>query len=424
MAQDPLHLLCIEPSFPGRLGTVADWLVRKRGYHCRFCCTRTESQDYWPQSTGNGLEVILYSLGGVAREPSVTWNRTLERGLCYAYGCWEMLTARRLRPIDLVLGRSAGFGSSLYFPVFQPETPIVNLFDYYFQPHANDLAEGSGTDLPVEYFHWRRAANAMDLLDLENGVLPWTQTFWQRDLFPAEYRQDFLVLFDGVDADRFNRTRNGPHQRVILGRTIPPEIRVVTCIARNLDRLRGFDRFMELANRLARIRSDILFVVVGGSQVQRGLDVLFYNKDFREHVLLQNPPFDPDRFWFLGSIAPTTIKEVLEASDLHFYPSRPYVVSRSLVEAMAAGCVIIAGDAAPAREFIIPGQNGLLAPVDDIDAWENLALSILENPKAHDSLGQAAATLVREKFSQRATLPLLAKFFDKVVKREYASSPT
>ena len=86
MSQDPLHLICIEPSFPGRLGAVADWLIRKRGYHCRFCCTRTESPEFWPESTGKGLEVVLYNVGGVAREPSAAWTRVLERGLCYEIG--------------------------------------------------------------------------------------------------------------------------------------------------------------------------------------------------------------------------------------------------------------------------------------------------------------------------------------------------
>ena len=38
MPQDPLSLLCIEPRFPGTLGAVADWLVRKRGYRCQFYC--------------------------------------------------------------------------------------------------------------------------------------------------------------------------------------------------------------------------------------------------------------------------------------------------------------------------------------------------------------------------------------------------
>ena len=28
MAQDPLHVLWVEPNFPGRLGAVADWLVQ------------------------------------------------------------------------------------------------------------------------------------------------------------------------------------------------------------------------------------------------------------------------------------------------------------------------------------------------------------------------------------------------------------
>jgi len=415
MAPDPLHLLSIEPSFPGRLGAVADWLVRKRGYHCRFCCTRTESQEFWPESTGKGLEVILYNLGGVAREPSIAWNRSLERGLCYAYGCWEMLEARRFRPIDLVLGRSAGLGSTLYFPVHQPGVPIINLFDYYYHAHANDLAEEAGPDMPAEYFHWRRAANAMDLLDLENGVTPWTLTAWQRDLYPKEYRQDFLVLYDGVDAARSLRVTKKSAQRMIRGRIIPPETRLVTFVARNLDQLRGFDRFIELANRLAGHRSDTLFVVVGGFQVERGLDVRFYSKDFREHVLTRQPPLDPDRFWFLGSVSPAIVAEVLKASDLHVYPGRPYLVSRSLLEAMAAGCVILAADTGPIREFISHGQTGLLVRPHDADAWETQARAVLEHPGEYQALGQSAARAVRENFSQDATLPTLADTFDQFV---------
>ena len=411
MSQDPLHLVCVEPSFPGRLGAVADWLVRKRGYHCRFCCTRTEPAEFWPDSTGKGLEVILYNLGGVAREPSTAWTRTLERGLCYAYGCWEMLEARRLRPIDLVLGHSGGQGSSLFFPVFQPGVPIVNLFDYYFQPHANDLTDGTGSEMPPEYFHWRRAANAMDLLDLENGVIPWTHTPWQRDLFPKEYQEDFLVHFDGIDGARFGRVRETP-DRVIQGKTIPAETRVITFVARNLERLRGFDRFMELANRLMRKRNDVLCVVAGGFQVQRGLDVKFYGKDYREYVLSRNPAYDPERLWFLGSVSPTVVGEVLKASDLHIYPSRPYVVSGSLVQAMAVGCVILAADTAPVREFISPDKTGKLVPADDPDAWEKRVGEILDHPADYRELGLAAAKEARERFSQEAALPELAQAFD------------
>lgn len=413
MPQDPLNLLCIEPRFPGRLGAVADWLVRRRGYRCWFYFNSAEPREHWPESVGHGMELVQFNVGGVAREPSVHWTRQLERGLCYAYGCWEVLDARRPRPVDLVLGRSAGLGSTLFAPVYLPGVPIVNLFDYFYHPHANDLADEAGPEAPVEYAHWRLSANAMELLDLENGVTPWTLTDWQRDLYPAEYRDDFELHYDGVDTQRFRRHTVGP--RVVAGRTISAETRVVSFVARHLDRTRGFERFMELANRLLRARPDVLCVVIGGSPVDRGLDVQFYHQDYRAHVLSETPPHDPDRIWFLGSVSPGVVAELLAVSDLHVYPSRPYVISRSVVEAMSAGCVVLAADTGPVREFLTHGQTGLLLPPSDIDTWGQQALAVLDDPAAHRRLGEAAAELVRERFDREVTLPSLATLFDQLV---------
>src|SRR5579884_121006 len=89
MAGAPLSLVCIEPRFPGRLGPVADWLVRYRGYRCRFYCHRMDAPGTWPPSLGRGLELVRCAVGGVAREPAVSWTQCFERGLCYAYAFWE-----------------------------------------------------------------------------------------------------------------------------------------------------------------------------------------------------------------------------------------------------------------------------------------------------------------------------------------------
>jgi glycosyltransferase involved in cell wall biosynthesis len=410
MAQDPLHLLCVEPRFPGRLGAVADWLVRKRGYRCRFYCHAADPHEHWPEAAGKGLDVVLCNLGGVAREAAVPWTRCLERGLCYAYACWEVLEARRPRPVDLVLGRSAGLGSTLFAPVALPGVPVVNLFDYYLHPHAHDVAGEAPSDTPADYFHWRAAANAMELLDLENGVTAWAPTRWQRDLFPPEYRNDFTVLFDGV---RLFRRRAGT-PRTVAGRAIPPQARVVTFVSRSLDRVRGFDRFLALANRLLRERSDVLCLVVGDPVVQRGLDVPFFNQDYRAHLLRQTPPCDPQRLLFLGIVPPSVVAEVLAASDLHVYPSLPYPISRSLVEALAAGRVVLAWDTEPVREFISHGRTGLLVPAGDLDAQVRQAVAVLQDSAGHRSLGEAAAALVREKYAQDVTLPALATLFDRL----------
>jgi len=102
-------------------------------------------------------------------------------------------------------------------------------------------------------------------------------------------------------------------------------------------------------------------------------------------------------------------------SDLHVYLSRPYVVSHSLVEAMASGCVVFAADTPPAREFITHGVTGLLVPPGDADAWEQQARAVLDDPAQFRSLGEAAAALVRERFDREVTIPTLATLFDRLV---------
>src|SRR5690348_3909340 len=108
MAQDPLHLLCVEPRFPGRLGAIADWLVRRRGYRCRFLCSSASSRDAWPESVGKGLDVVLCPQSG---EPAVDWTRYLERGINHAMGYFEALgnypplpSGARLPAFDVALG--------------------------------------------------------------------------------------------------------------------------------------------------------------------------------------------------------------------------------------------------------------------------------------------------------------------------------
>ena len=111
---------------------------------------------------------------------------------------------------------------------------------------------------------------------------------------------------------------------------------------------------------MLRARPDVLIVVVGDPIVRRGLDVAFHNRDYPAHLLAQQPSVDAERLWFLGASTPETVAEVLAASDLHIAPSRSYPVARSLLEAMAAGCVVLASDTEPHREVITPGQTGLL----------------------------------------------------------------
>lgn len=423
MPQDPLHVLWIEPGFPGRLGGVADWLTRLRGYRSSFYCHTTAPKSHWPASVGRGLEVETFGVGGAAREPAVAWTRTLERGLCYAYGCWEVLEKRRPRPIDLIVGRSSGLGSSLFAPVYWPAAPVVSHLDYYFAPRAHDLADEAGPDTPPSYYSWRRSMGAIDLLDLEQASLAWTSTEWQRGLYPTAYQPDIEVFHDGVDDSLFVDSpwhARGAGSRVIAGRAIGPATRVVSFAARTLDRLRGFDRFVALADKLMAERDDVICVAAGDPIVRRGLDVDFHNMDYFSHLRAARPGLDLDRFWMLGSVPPSTVAELLAASDLHVAPARTYPVARSLIEAMASGCAVLASDSPPNRELLTNGRDALLVDAGDPGALFEHARGILADRAAHRPLGAAAAERVRERYSRAVCLPKLAERFTNLVESREA----
>ena len=177
----------------------------------------------------------------------------------------------------------------------------------------------------------------------------------------------------------------------------------------------GFDRFLTVASALLRARADVLCVVVGDPIVKRGLDVEFHNTDYPAHLMAQQPPPDADRLWFVGPSSPTVVAEVLAASDLHIAPSRSYPVARSLLEAMATGCVVLASDTDPHREVVAHGRTGLLVDGRDMDGLARQALAVLVEPAAYRPLGDAASVMVRERYSQDVCLPRLAERFTALV---------
>ncbi len=298
--------------------------------------------------------------------------------------------------------------------MYAPGTPLVSFLDYFYHAHQHDLAGEAGPETAPAYFHWRRSVAAIDLLDLEQAALGWTPTSWQRGLYPAEYRDSFLVLHDGIDTRRFDpdsRQKDRSSPRSIAGRTIPRGARVVSFVARSLDRVRGLDRFLKLADVLLRSSPDVICVIAGDRIVRRGLDVNFHNRDYAAHLLEQSPPFDPERLWFLGNLSQAALAELYGASDLHVAPGRPFPVARSLLEAMAAGCVVLASDTAPHREVVCHEQNGLLVDESDLDAMSKATLGVLADLAAARPLGAAAAATVRERFSEDVCLPRLAQEF-------------
>jgi glycosyltransferase involved in cell wall biosynthesis len=120
--------------------------------------------------------------------------------------------------------------------------------------------------------------------------------------------------------------------------------------------------------------------------------------NWRSKLLAENP-VDLNRVHFLGKVPYETYKKVLQVSAAHIYLTYPFVLSWSLLEAMASGCLIIGSDTAPVREVIRHGENGWLVDFFDTHAITERLLTVLQQPQALGMPLRAAAHETAQRYS-------------------------
>jgi len=90
---------------------------------------------------------------------------------------------------------------------------------------------------------------------------------------------------------------------------------------------------------------------------------------------------------------------LLDAADLFVLPSLQGGTSLALLEAMAAGVPIVAGDVQGNRDAITDGRHGLLVPPGNVDALAATIVRLLQRPDLAAQLGVAARERAAAEFS-------------------------
>ncbi len=406
-----MRILFIHDAFPAQFGHLALELTRRYGWSCHFL---VDSVSNCPAPTAEmlaTLDVRRLPLSNAYRaRGAVPWPQIHGHYLEQCEAVFEAVRGRpELRP-DLVVAHG---GRGAPTPLIRDlvDCPIINYCEYYFAPSHRDISYR--IDLPpaepAPFFP--RCINGPTLLGLVDCDSGYSATAWQRSTFPARFQPRIEIHFDGIDVDFY---RPGPAPRVVGGRSIPAGTKVVTFVSRGLESIRGFDLFMEVAGRIARERADVVFVVVGSDRTYYGWDVLHVGRDSFRDWVLERGGFDLDRFVFLGTVGPDELADVFRIGDLHLYPTAPFVLSWSLLDAMSTGLVVLASDVAPVLEVIEPGVNGLVAPLFDVDAWVDAALRVLGDPAGFAPLGRAARATVEARYGLDVAIPDLKDYFERV----------
>lgn len=410
-----MHVLFLHDAFPAQFGRLGLELKRRHGWKCSFL---VQSLSSCPTPTTEMLqELDLHQLPLTAEHRSkegIPWPQIF--GM-YLEQCQSVFNALRARPDlqpDLVVAHG-GRGAPTLFLKDLLDCPIINYCEYYFATSHRDISYR--IDLPpaepAPFFP--RCINAPTLASLVDCDAGYSATHWQKQSFPARFHSKIEVYFDGIDTELY---RPGAALRRIGAVSLPQGTKVVTFVARGLESIRGFDLFMQVADRICRQRADVLFVVVGGEEIHYGWDKLHTGSpSFKQWVLSQGD-HDLSRFLFPGRILPQHLADILRLSDLHIYLSAPFVVSWSLFNAMATGVPVLASDVPPVREVIEGGVNGLLETLFDIDRLTATALNVLADPAGFAPLGIAARRTIEERYSIECCIPPIKGFFERVSLRQ------
>ena len=315
--------------------------------------------------------------------------------------CALQLKGQGFQP-DLIIGHP-GWGEMVFLRELFPGAPQIQIGEFYYQAHGADVGfdpEFSKVDVEEAFrVHAKNAVLAMCLAEAERIVSP---TPFQASLMPETFRARTRIIHEGVDTALALRNPEAElklKSGAVLNRKVP----VITYVSRRFEPLRGFHSFMRA---LPRVLDEVpqAHVVLVGSDSPKGYGPRPPEGKTWVDVMVQElgGRLDPARVHFTGPLDYARMTSVLSVSTVHAYLTYPFVLSWSLLDAMACECVVVGSDTAPVRDVIETGVNGLLVDFFDIDGLAERLIEVCRKPKKYAHLGRAARETVLKDYDREA----------------------
>ncbi|WP_102223819.1 glycosyltransferase family 4 protein [Acidimangrovimonas sediminis] len=380
-----MDILFVHQNFPGQYRQLAEWLAATGDHRLVFLTQRRDVAGF------PGIHLRPYSPHHRPASDAYGLSRHFEECMGAGYGAAReaaKLKDEGFTP-DVILGH-VGWGELTFLKEVWPGTPILGYFEYFY------LAQGGSVGFDPEFppgadspyiLHARNAVNHLNLATVDLGQCP---TGWQMQTFPQAFRDRSYVCHDGIRTDRLGPDPGAGIALGRLGRSLSREDEVFTYMARNMEPTRGFHVFMRALPHILDARPSARAVIVGGNEVSYGKGSAAQGGYRAEMEAELGDRVDWSRVHFLGRIPFEAYCRVIQLSRCHVYLTVPFVLSWSLLEAMAMQATIVASDTAPVREVIRHGENGLLADFFDPEALARQVVEVLSRPADFVALGPRA----------------------------------
>lgn len=351
-----------------------------------------------------GVKCLNYQVHRAAAQQTHPYCRSFENAVLHGQAVCRVLLqlkAAGFEP-DTVLAHP-GWGETLYLREVFPHARLIHLCEWFYGANSPDL--GFDPEFPVALNDRLRVSTwrAHHLLALEQCDMAIAPTHWQKNQFPAAYQAKIQVQHEGIATDVLGPNPNAQltlPNGLVLRAADAAHTPVVTYVARNLEPYRGFHVFMRSLPALLAAHPGCQVLIVGGDDVSYGRAPT-HAPSWRE-ALLREVTIDPHRVHFLGKLPYAQYRRVLQVSSAHVYLTYPFVLSWSLLEALASGCAVVASDTAPVREVVHHAENGLLVDFFDGEGLVNAVLRVLMDAGGMKVMRQVAVASVKGRFEEAA----------------------
>lgn len=398
-----MSLLFLHQNFPGQFSHLAGHLAQKLGPG--RVIGLGDAKNLRPQRAVAGVQILGY------RHPSRpahghlylhSLENQVRRGQAVLRGLLQ-LKKKGIHPRLICVHPS--WGEALFLREAFPDAKILCYSEFFYRTQGSDFEfdpefPSGGLDAHCQL----RLRNTVHLHALEIADQIWAPSRWQASQLPELYRERCEVIHEGIDTDQLRPDPTACFHA--QGLSLTRQDSVVTYVARNLEPYRGFHIFMRALPAILAANPHTQVVIVGGDDVSYGSRPS-KTANWRTEMLAEvGAHLDTRRVHFLGKLPYADYLRLLQVSTAHVYLTYPFVLSWSLLEAMAIGCTVVASRTGPVEEVIEEGRNGVLVDFFAVDDLARQVSSILADPEAFQEMRHGARDTVQERYDlHRVCLP-------------------
>lgn len=388
-------ILFVHNTFPGRFEFIARPLL-ERGH--RLAAIAGHGQAGFA-----GLEFRRYSVAKSSTPGIYPLATRPEADVLRGRAAAEQAVRLRESGFDpqLIIGHP-GWGETLFMREVFPRARQVLQGEFYYRARGADMGFDPEFDRPSLdtdcRVHAKNMGATLAMMDADAVVCP---TPFQASLHPAALQPLMRIIHEGVDVERA-KPRPDAKLQMSDGRVLDRSTPVITFVNRRFEPMRGFHIMMRALPAFLRAVPEAQVLMIGaderGGYGPAAPEGRTWGLVFTEE---QGEAIDRSRVHFVGPLGYDVMATALSIGRAHVHFTYPFVLSWSLIDAMACEALILGSDTAPVRDAIEDGVNGRLLDFFDPEGLARAMVEAVEEPERFEPMRAAARATVLERYDQK-----------------------